>query len=167
MLYTETGALMTEHIKFEFLLHPEYWDRPPHASILVDGVEHWSGLVEDKLTATFSVTLDFNTPHLIELVRSGKDDSQCREADDGSLLDQLLTLKQVKVDGIDIRDIVWAYSWSEPTYPEPWASEQRALGTELEEKVLGETVFGHNTTWKLQFTSPFYEYLMNWMDGKL
>ena len=63
MLYTETGALMTEHIKFEFLLHPEDWDQPPHASILVDGVEHWLAdtVIEEAHTMFENLTEVLNT----------------------------------------------------------------------------------------------------------
>ena len=33
----------------------------------------------------------------------------------------------------------------------------------LEEKILGETCLGHNATWELNFYSPTYEFVMNWM----
>ena len=158
---------MSETITFEFELKPTYWDRPPHIEVILDGDTMLEQDIVKPTTICFTRSVDFNKTHTLAIKRSGKDDSQCCEDENGNWLDQMLELVSVKIDGINIRDIVWAYSWSEPEYPEPWATEQREQGIELEERVLGETVFGHNTTWKLEFTSPFYKHIMKWMDGQL
>lgn len=157
-----------ETIEFEFHLLSEFWDKPPAAKIIVDGMEYFSKEIPNGLhVVKFKHTCDFDTPHRITLVRYNKDDSQCKILPDGRLLDQLLTLEKLKVDGIDIRNIVWTQSINIANYPEPWASEQRAAGNLLEKEAIGVTTFGHNGTWYLDFTSPFYIFIMRWMGGGL
>jgi hypothetical protein len=157
----------SEHIKFEITVTPVFWDKPPGMSVIIDGIEKYNSLITEKTVVEFSHVLLFDSPHMLEIRRYGKDDSQTKQLDDGSWKDQVLELTQVKIDGVDIRNLIWAHSWNEPEYPEPWASNQREQGNELEERVYGETVFGHNGNWKFEFNSPFYKHIMNWMDGKI
>ena len=154
-----------ETIKFEISVISDYWDKPPIIEIAIDGIEKFSGSVTTHGLSTikFSHTLEFNKPHQLTIKRTGKTNDQCKYNSDGTLSDQLLTIDTVVIDGVNIRNILWAYSWNEPIYPEPWASEQRQLGVKLEDKVVAETCLGHNSTWKLNFTSPFYRFVMNWM----
>ena len=74
---------------------------------------------------------------------------------------------KIKIDGVDIKNIIWTYSINIPEYPEPWASEYVTAGNILEKEVIGATKFGHNGIWYLDFTSPFYIYIMQWMGGGL
>ena len=99
----------------------------------------------------FSHTLDFGN-HVLTIVHSGKTNSTPN---------QHVIINSITIDGIDLRDMLWTDSVCIPQYPEPWASEQRALGIELEQRVVGETFLGHNCEWQLPFTSPFYECVMN------
>lgn len=156
----------SETINFEFHLLSEYWNQPPRAKIAVDNVEYFDDVVSKGLhVVKFAHTCDFNRPHRLTLTRSGKNDSQCKTLPNGHQLDQILTLEKLKIDGIDIRNIVWTQSINIADYPEPWASEQRATGNVLEEEAIGVTTFGHNGTWYLDFTSPFYIFIMRWMGG--
>lgn len=100
---------------------------------------------------TFEHSLDFGN-HVLRIVHSGKTNSTPN---------QHVIINSITIDGIGIRDMVWTDSVCIPQYLEPWASEQRARGIELEERVIGETFLGHNCEWQLPFTSPFYECVMN------
>jgi hypothetical protein len=155
-----------EIIEFELHLISEYWNKPPLARIAVDDTEYFNDLVpKGTYIVKFIHTCDFNKPHRLTLTRTGKDDSQCKTLPNGKKLDQNLTLAKLKVDGIDIQNIVWSQSINIANYPEPWATEQRAAGNILEDKAIGVTTFGHNGTWYLDFTSPFYVFIMKWMGG--
>jgi hypothetical protein len=92
--------------------------------------------------------------HTLRIIHSGKT-NQTPE--------QSVTIDKVVIDGVNIRNIVWINSYNRPNYPEPWATQQREQGIELEEIVKGETVLGHNSEWTLPFTSPFYKYVMEWL----
>lgn len=140
-----------ETITFKLTLHPTYRDKPPQIKILLDEQSMFDGAVNKLQVIEFSAPLEFESHKLI-LQRYGKTIDQA---------DQLLEIKTVEIDGIDIQNIIWDSSYFCPEYPEPWASQQRADGIELEASVTGETVLGHNGVWILEFSSPFYKFLIN------
>jgi hypothetical protein len=99
--------------------------------------------------------------HQLSIRRYNKTGNQVRINDSGQLEDQMLSIKKITIDDINIRNIIWCKSYNEPEYPELWASQQRAKGINLEKFILGETNFGHNCTWRLEFTSPFYQFIFD------
>ena len=157
---------ISETITFELHLISEFWKTPPLATITVDDTEYFNGPVAAGLTVVkFTHTCAFDSPHRLTLDRQGKTDAEIRIEPDGTRIEQWLTIEKVKIDGVDIRNIVWSYSVNIPEYPEPWASDQLAAGKQLKNEVIGDTKFGHNGIWYLDFTSPFYIYIMQWMGG--
>jgi len=151
-----------ETIKFELLFKPIFWDKPPHAKILLDNKEYFNDYITDTTLVSFHETLAFED-HLLEILRSNKTDDQ--SVDENK--DQKLLLKEVKIDGINIRNIVWHYSYYVPEYPKLWSLYQKKQGVELEKYVPGETIFAHNGGWNLKFSSPFYQYIFKWMHGEI
>jgi hypothetical protein len=156
---------MTETISFDLCLHASYWDRPPAALICINGTTKYQGLVtataDDPITVSFKHTLEFGQPHKLEIRRYNKSPNQCLVMADGSLLDQLLFIDSVTIDGIDIRDTIWSRSTFCPVYPEPWKSQQIKAGVTIEEIVIGETTLGLIGLWTLDFTSPFWQFLLD------
>ena len=155
-----------EKIKFDISFITQYWNNPPSATIYIDNVELFNGKISTSGTISFYHELVFG-PHQLSIRRTGKTNDEVKLHEDGTWADQLLILDQIKIDGIDIKNIVESKSWNEPVYPEPWASEQSAQGQILEEKIIAETHFGHNGTWRLNFSSPFYQFLYNAMDNQI
>lgn len=157
-----------ETISFELYFRPVYWDLPPKVKIFVDDVCHIAEDVTDiNNYFKFQHTLEFNKKHRLQIYRYNKLDTQCVVSEDGTLKDQLLIIDKIKIDGINIRNIIDYCSYNEPEYPEPWATQERQCGVVLEQRVIAETVFGHNGLWTLEFTSPFYMFLSSWMYGDL
>ena len=155
--------MKTEEIKFQVYLNASFWDKPPIAKIFVDDICKWdSNLVNGTNLIEFTHSLDF-TNHCLRIERTNKTDDQHRS----DTQTQVLTLEKLTVDGINIRNIVWRYSWFEPEYPKLWALLQKKQGNVLEEKILAGTTWGHNGTWYLNFSSPVYKYIINWMNGEL
>ena len=153
----------SETLEFQIHLRAEFWDLPPGAEILVDGESKFNQLIDaPSHIVTFNHTLKFGEPHQLSVRRYNKVGGQTL-VDGDRILDQLLYIDKVVIDKINIRNIVWSQSWNEPEYPEPWASNQRAQGVELLEQVPAETCLGHNSVWRLNFTSPFYRFIMDWM----
>lgn len=143
--------VMMEKIKFQFKFKYTYVDILPEIRIYID--DDLKFVTENEEHCEFWHECDFSD-HVLRIERSGKT-NKCPE--------QTVELKQVVIDGIDIRNILWIKSYNENYWPEPWASQQREAGVVLEDPVIGETVFGHNCTWTLPFTSPFYNYVMEWL----
>ncbi len=152
-----------EKILFELSLISIYWKDPPGLEIYLDDVHKFQGLVVDQsVVIKFTHELAFGD-HTLQMRRTGKTNHQIRKNEDGEIEGQDLKIDYIKIDGVNIRNMIWTNSYYEPEYPEPWASQQRALGIELESHVLGETWLGHNGIWNLKFTSPFYRFLMDWI----
>lgn len=151
-----------EHIKFEIAFKTSWWRDPPMVSIYIDEEEKFNGKIEKDMVVEFSHTLRF-TKHKLSIHRTGKTDDQVRLNELGEHEGQELIIDWIKIDGTNIRDLIWTNSTYKPEYPEPWASQERAKGNELEESILGETFLGHNGIWELNFTSPFYRFIIKWM----
>lgn len=148
----------SETIQFEFTFELTNYRQEylPYIKIFVDEEEKYSHEINKDITyVKFDHTCAFGMPHRLKFDRSGTDPSG----------HQMLVLQQLKIDGINIQNIVWSRSVTIPEYPEPWASEQKAANIVLPEELYGTTHFGHNCTWYLDFTSPFYIYIMKWMGG--
>ena len=158
----------SETITFELHLLSEFWNTPPLATITLDGCEYFNGPVPAGSTVVkFTHTCEFDQPHRLTLDRQGKTDSEVQVNSDGTRSEQYLTIEKIKIDGVDIRNIIWTYSVNVPEYPLVWAAEQNDAGILLEKEIIGATKFGHDGTWHLDFTSPFYIYIMRWMGGGL
>ena len=156
--------MATEKLKFKLELYATIWDKPPHAEILINDKSYF----KDDITATEDKPQVIEFEHEVEegvdyeliIKRSGKVNNQTVVNDKGDLLkDQLLNIKSIEIDEIDIGALVYEGIYT-PEYPEPWATQQREAGTELKESFKNVTQIGHNGTWRFKFSSPFYMWLL-------
>ena len=156
--------MATEKLKFKLELHATMWDRPPHAEILIGDKSHFKGAItgtEDKPDVVeFEHELQEGKEYSLMIKRSGKLVNQTVINDKGDLLkDQLLHRKSIEIDEIELGALVYEGVYT-PRYPEPWASQQRRAGVELQESFKNVTTIGHDGTWRLKFESPFYMWLL-------
>ncbi len=154
----------TEKLKFKLELYATMWHKPPQAEILIDNHSHFRG----------DITGDESKPNVIEfeqeveegkeynliIKRSGKGKNQTVINEKGDILkDQLLHIKSMEIDEIDIGALVYEGIYT-PKYPEPWATQQREAGIELPVSFKNVTNMGHDGEWKFKFASPFYMWLL-------
>ena len=154
----------TETLKFKLELFATMWDKPPHAEILVNDKSFFKGDItgtEEKPTLIdFEHMLEEEKTYNLVIKRTGKTKGQTVVNEKGDILkDQLLNIKSINIDDIDIGALIYEGEFT-PTYPEPWATQQRESGTELRESFKNVTQMGHNGEWKFKFTSPFYMWLL-------
>jgi len=156
--------MATEKLKFKIELYATMWDKPPHAEILIGDNSHFNGDITgtegepDVIEFEHEFTEGEKSELIIE--RSGKLVNQTVINDKGDLLkDQLLHIKSMEIDEIDIGALVYEGVYT-PKYPEPWATQQREAGMELKESFKNVTAMGHDGTWKFKFHSPFYMWLL-------
>jgi hypothetical protein len=156
--------MTTENLKFKIQLYAQYWDKPPIAEILIGG----ESLFKQEITGTEQ------NPNLIEFYhdltegkeynfvihRTNKDNSQTIVENNKIIKDQLLFIKSIEIDEIDLGGLVYEGLYY-PEYPEPWAGEQKQAGKELPISFKNVTSIGHNGRWELTFTSPFYMWLLD------
>jgi len=156
--------MATEKLKFKLELYATMWDKPPHAEILVDNKSHFNGAItgtEDKPDfIEFEHELEEDKQYNLIINRSGKSKNQTVINEKGDILkDQLLHIKSIEIDEIDIGALVYEGIYT-PKYPEPWATQQREAGVELQESFKNVTQIGHDGEWKFKFASPFYMWLL-------
>tara|TARA_B100001057_G_C22555556_1_gene835154 strand:+ start:303 stop:785 length:483 start_codon:yes stop_codon:yes gene_type:complete len=156
--------MATEQLHFKLQLYSTYWDKPPIAEIVVGG----ESVFNDEITSNEKnpTVIEFKKPCIegqkYELVikRSGKGKNQTRLDANGKIeKDQLLHIKQIEIDEIDIGALVYEGVYT-PQYPQPWHSQQIEAGHPPEKTFKNVTAMGHNGTWTLAFESPFYMWLL-------
>ena len=156
--------MATERLKFKLELWATMWDKPPHAEILINNMSHFKGEItgteEKPDVIEFEHDLEENKEYNLVILRSGKDKNQTVVNENGDLLkDQMLNIKSIEIDEIDIGSLVYEGVYS-PEYPEPWASQQKSAGRELPATFKNVTQMGHNGEWRFSFKSPFYMWLL-------
>lgn len=144
----------TETINFEIILENTYESIKPCVDVVIDDHVVYSKDISKKTSVIkFSHQLDLEKSHTLKIKRKNINKSS---NDLG-----LLWLDTLKIDDIDIQHIVWTKSFDFPDFPEPWYSNQIAAGMIFEYPVNGGTHWGHDGEWRLEFTSPFYKFLMD------
>ena len=153
----------TEKVRFKLELWATYWDKLPVAEILINDTSHYSTEItgtEDKPSVVeFEHTLEEGKEYTLKILRSGKDVRQTVVEGDKIIKDQLLHIKSIEIDEIDIGALVYEGLYT-PEYPEPWATQQRSAGIELPSSFKNATMLGHNGVWELKFTAPIYMWLL-------
>jgi len=156
--------MATEKLKFKLELWATMWDKPPHAEILINDMSHFKGEItgteEKPDVIEFEQELEEGNEYNLIILRSGKDKNQTVVDENGDLLkDQMLNIKSIEIDEIDIGSLVYEGVYS-PEYAEPWASQQKSAGIELPETFKNVTQMGHNGEWRFSFKSTFYMWLL-------
>ena len=154
----------TENLKFKLELHATMWDKPPYAEIMINDHLCFKGDItgseEKPNVIEFEHELTEGEEHHLTIKRSGKGKYQTIINAKGDILkDQLLNIKSIEIDEIDIGGLVYEGVYT-PQYPEPWATQQKDAGIDLKESFKNVTRMGHNGTWTFKFVSPFYMWLL-------
>ena len=156
--------MATEKLKFKIELYATMWNKSPHAEIMINDKSFFKGEItgteEKPDIIEFEHALVEGEDSSLSIHRSGKGKYDTVLNEKGDILkDQLLNIKSIEIDEIDIGALVYEGIYT-PDYPEPWASQQREAGVVLEKTSKNVTQMGHNGVWTLSFTSPFYMWLL-------
>jgi len=154
----------TERLKIKLELYATMWDKPPHAEILINDTSYYNdditGSEDNPNIIEFEHEFEENKSYELIINRSGKNKTQTIIDDKGNILkDQLLHIKSIEIDEIDIGGLVYEGVYT-PEYPEPWATQQRESGQDLKDSFKNVTQLGFNGTWSFRFESPFYMWLL-------
>ena len=155
--------MTTEKLKFKLELYATMWDKPPIADIKIAGKSYFKEEIastNDKPTIIeFEHEFEENKSYNLIINRLSKDKNQTIVENEKIIKDQLLHIKSIEIDGIDIGGLVYEGVYK-PEYPEPWATQQTEAGNKPPETLKNVTQMGHNGTWTFSFTSPFYMWLL-------
>ena len=153
----------TEKLKFKLELYATMWNKPPIADITIDGKSYF----KEEITNTndkpaiieFEQELEEGKSYNLIIDRLGKDKTQTIIEDEKIVKDQLLHIKSIEIDEIDVASLVYDGVYK-PDYPEPWASQQAEAGNKPPEIIKNSIDLGHNGTWTFSFGTPFYMWLL-------
>lgn len=154
----------TEKIKFVLELYSDYWANPPLVEIYIDEESKHKSFIKgtkekpDVITFEHELTEGQTWKLMIDRYNKGEKDTVINAKGD-ILHDQLLHIKSIEIDDIDIGALVYEGVYK-PSYPTRWALQQKAAGNILPTTLKNVTIMGHNGTWTLTATSPFYMWLL-------
>jgi hypothetical protein len=156
--------MATEKLKIKLELYATMWDKPPVAEILIGNKSYFHNDItgtEDKPNLIeFEHEFEEGKSYELMIKRTGKVRNQTVIDDKGDILkDQLLHIKKIEIDEIDIGALVYEGVYT-PEYPEPWATQQKESGNDLRDSFKNVTQMGFNGTWRFKFDSPFYMWLL-------
>ena len=155
--------MTTENLKFKIQLYAQYWDKPPIAEIIIGDQSKFkqeiTGTEQNPNVIEVYQDLEEGKEYKIVIHRTNKDDSQTVVDNNQIIKDQLLFIKSIEIDEIDLGGLIYEGLYH-PQYPELWASEQKQAGKELPVSFKNVTSMGHNGRWEITFTSPFYMWLL-------
>lgn len=157
----------SENIYFDFWIKPEYFLNPPFMKLMVDNEIYFEDLVKKDIHLRFKKKCSFADTHKIKILRSGKTTRDTKVSSDGTLQSQTLRIEKIKIDNIDLRNLIYHRCVYTPIYPEPWVSQQVHLGVELPKTLKGTMILGHNGEWGFDFRSPVYKFLIDWIQNRL
>jgi hypothetical protein len=152
-----------EKLKFRLELYSTRWDKTPRAEILINSHSHFNqeitGTEKEPTVIEFEHELTEGEKYSLIIERAGKDNRQTVVENGQIVKDQLLHIKSIEIDEIEIGALVYSGLYT-PQYPKQWLEQQAALGNVLPESFKNVTAMGYNGRWELGFTSPFYMWLL-------
>jgi hypothetical protein len=144
-----------ELICFQINADVRFCTIPPRLAVYINDECKFDQTINDSSVAIeFEHLLTFDQLYQLRLVRQAKTDQDP---------DQMLIIKSIVIDGINVQNLIWSSSQYQPDYPPVWYQQQVALDQTPEKTVVGETWLGHNGVWTMPFASPFWRHLMEVM----
>jgi hypothetical protein len=141
-----------EHLHFKIGLSGTYWEKKPQYSILLNDSIIETRRVDAPSGEIFFIEFDRDLPEGVASLKirlENKDWSDTVQNEDKTVIlrDMLLNIKSIEIDEIPLGDLLW--------------SETSFVGDDADRPVLTKCVdLGWNGTWTLEFSSPFYIWLL-------
>lgn len=142
--------MATDHFKVDlaFDLKPLWHDIPPMVQVRLDREMLWNAPLTQLKTFLFSQHIDPGV-HALEIELLDKSDSDPYQA---------LKIQKFSMGRIESPRFVWQAVYT-PRYPEPWATQQKNQGIQLESHLHNTDYLGWNGIWRLQFDVPIFTWI--------
>ncbi len=148
-----------EKIHFKIGLSGTYWGKKPQYEILVNDKQFYQGIISNEQNQPeffeFSTELEEDCNHKLQIRLTNKTDKDVvKDVDDidnfNIVQDMLLNIDSICIDDIDIGSLMW--------------TESSFVGDDTTRPILKNCVnLGWNGTYTLEFSSPFYLWLLEKM----
>jgi hypothetical protein len=155
--------MSTEKIHFKIELSGTYWDKKPHFTISVNDTEYVNAFItkesDEREFIEFDCEVDEDANHLLKIRLDNKEDGDVVKDDPLAkenfiiVKDMLLNIHSIEADDIELNNLhqmLGTYKYDVPQdFPEPGSTEIQYCVN-----------FGVNGTYELEFSSPFYLWLL-------
>lgn len=108
-------------------------------------------VLEESKQVVFDTSIDKDTDLIIELYGKENKDSIANR-------DLRINIDSISIMGIENKKFIHQGVYR-PQYPEPWASQQRAQGVELNEEIQCADSLGWNGKWRLTISNPPFSWI--------
>lgn len=142
----------TYQVKLAVTLRPVWHSDPPQIKIGVDDVLS-DVILTESTTFNFDVDAVDKCKLIIEFLNKTDQDTIPEQN-----LDKAVVIESIDFFGISDPRFVWSGIY-EPTYPEPWATEQRDLGVILTPQLSNTNYLAWNGKWTLTFDVPVFTWI--------
>jgi len=152
----------TELINFKIALVHTSGHKKPEVKILLDDELIFHDFLKkeknEKEIIEFERTIEENKSYVLKIELCNKISSDTKVDENGAILnDWLLEINQILVDDIELDKLLWNESKYYPNYPKEYLDEaQKSVKV-----ITGCVHMGWNGSWQLEFTSPFYLWLLD------
>ena len=139
-----------ETLKFKIGLSGTYWDRKPQYTVLIDDVKVAEGSADSEVFyIEFSHDLEDEKPHSVNIRLENKTNQDVVQSEDKSaiLKDMLLNIESISIDDVDLGQL----KWDKSKFTADDASRPELTGC---------VNLGWNGTYSLEFSCPFYLWLL-------
>jgi len=150
-----------EKYLFVLELYSTYWDKKPIVEISLNNEHKIKQEIKDAYNKPTVIQFEHicqnNTNYRLEINRSNKDDSQTVVSNNQITKDQILHIKSISIDHIDLNTLLYKGIYK-PQYPQQWLREQINHDIIVPEIIPKCLDLGHNGTWSFEFSAPFYDW---------
>jgi hypothetical protein len=138
--------------KIKLYITPVWHDEPPMCSIKFSkDVSFKEEIKENKIYSYEEYLTNGNYDIIIEFLNKKNTDTV-----DGK--DKAIKIDKIVFNNIESKKFVWQGTY-QPIYPEPWATQQKKLGKELNSVITPAVYLGWNGVWKLTYSAPIFTWI--------
>lgn len=138
--------------KLELELEPVWYNEPPMILVKLNSYPLFDDYLKDCKVIQFDKNLIEGHQRLSINFFNKKN------VDTKGDLDKAIKINSLTFMGIKSKKFIWKGLYI-PQYPEPWATEQKNLGNNLEPILSNQTYLGWNGEWALDFTVPIFSWI--------
>ena len=138
--------------EIKLYITPVWHDEPPICSIKFSkDVSFKEEIKENKIYSYEGYLTNGNYDIVIEFLNKKNTDTV-----DGK--DKAIKIDKIVFNNIESKKFVWQGIY-QPIYPEPWATQEKKVGKELNSVITPATYLGWNGVWKLTYSVPIFTWI--------
>ena len=158
--------MLREILKFKITLVAEMWDKPPIAHVTIDNKKTYfndyvTGDKQNPTVIEFEHAFQRKRQHHLSIYRlNNSDDQTIIGPDDKIQKQQMLTIKSIEINNIEIKDAIW-HSEFTPIFKDENEKAEKEAMLNLNGPMEGVADLGLNGKWNLCFTCPFASWVID------